>query len=75
MKAKKARRGRPPLGSDEKKSETFLLRLEPGEKKGFEDAATVAGVKLSAWIRKRLRVVAGKELERAGRPVPFIESK
>ena len=74
MKTKKARLGRPPLGSDEKKSETFLLRLEPGEKKGFEDAAIVAGVKLSAWIRERLRIVAVKELTRVGKPIPFAEN-
>ena len=75
MKTKKARRGRPPKGSGEKKSEAVLLRLDPGEKKGFGDAATTAGIPLSAWIRERLRLAAKKELESAGMPVAFLPVK
>jgi hypothetical protein len=46
--------------------------MEPGEKKGFEDAAAHAGVPLAVWMRERLRQVAKKELEEAGRAVAFL---
>jgi hypothetical protein len=72
-KTKKARRGRPPKGSGLAKSESILLRLEPREKAGFSEAAETAGAPLSVWIRERLRRAAWEELEKAGKPVPFIE--
>lgn len=75
MKTKKARLGRPPKGSGLTKSESILLRLDPGEKKGFGDAALVAGVPLTVWIRERLRTVAKSELQSAGRTVAFLDTK
>jgi hypothetical protein len=72
MNTKKAGRGRPRKGSGEAKSMSVLLRLDPGEKQGFTDAADYAGVPLSVWIRERLRQVAKKELESAGRDVAFL---
>jgi hypothetical protein len=54
------------------KSEFMKIRLTPQEKEGFEDAASLAGLSLSAWIRERLRITAIKELEDANRPIPFI---
>jgi uncharacterized protein (DUF1778 family) len=66
------RSGRPPKGSAETKSQSVLLRLEPGEKEGFRAAADLAGIDLSAWIRERLRRIARQELEEAGLPIPFI---
>jgi uncharacterized protein (DUF1778 family) len=69
---KPKRRGRP------RKDETILkgirldMRLEPAEKEGFRMAAELSGLDLSAWIRERLRRVAKKELEEAGKEVPFI---
>ena len=75
MKTKKARLGRPPKGSGLTKSESILLRLDPGEKKGFGEAALVAGVPLSIWIRERLRIVAKFELQSAGRTVAFLDTK
>ena len=75
MKTKKARLGRPPKGSGLTKSESILLRLDPGEKKGFGDAAQFAGVPLTVWIRERLRQMARKELEVAGMPVAFLPIK
>ena len=72
MAAKKKRRGRPRKSSEEKKGESLLLRLETREKLGFSDAARIAGLPLTAWIRERLRKVATKELEEAKRPVPFL---
>lgn len=70
---KKPRRGRPPLGSGRAKSESILLRLSLAEKQGFADAATLAGVPLTVWMRERLRLVATKELEDAARPIAFLE--
>jgi len=70
--AKKQRRGRPPLGSDRTKSKSILLRLEPSEKQGFSDAATIAGIPLTVWMRERLRRAAIRELEEAGREIAFL---
>jgi hypothetical protein len=72
MKTKKVRRGRPPKGSGTAKSMSVLLRLDPGEKRGFGDAAALAGIPLAVWMRERLRQVASRELEGAGRPVAFL---
>jgi len=48
------------------------MRLEPVEKEAFRAAAELAGLDLSAWIRERLRGLARKELEGAGKTVPFL---
>ncbi len=48
------------------------LRLEPDEKEAFEQAAQIAGIPLSAWIRERLRRSARRELEEANRAIPFL---
>jgi hypothetical protein len=69
---KKQGRGRPKKGSAERKSESVLLKLELGEKQAFADAAAMAGVPLSVWIRERLRRVARAELESANRIVQFL---
>ena len=66
-------RGRPQKGSASTKSESVLLRLEPREKRGFTEAADVAGAPLAVWMRERLRRAAAKELEETGREVPFLE--
>lgn len=70
-KTKKARRGRPPKGSGLAKSESVLIRMEPREKAAFTEAAVIAGVPLSVWIRERLRRVARDELREAGKELPF----
>jgi len=54
------------------KSEKFLLLLEPEERQAFQEASRIAGLTLSAWIRERLRRAAIRELESAGRSIPFI---
>jgi hypothetical protein len=51
------------------------LRLEEVEKQAFREAADLAGVPLSAWIRERLRRAAREELEGFGRKVPFLVSR
>jgi uncharacterized protein (DUF1778 family) len=49
------------------------LRLTPAEKKGFQDAAALAGIELSSWARERLRRAAVKELKEASIQVAFLE--
>ena len=50
------------------------IRVQPAEKTAFQDAAELAGISLSSWIRERLRRVATQELESASRPVPFLRA-
>jgi hypothetical protein len=38
----------------------------------FRVAADLAGLALSAWVRERLRLAARRELEEAGKSVPFL---
>ena len=54
------------------KTETMKLRLQPSEKTAFEEAANLAGISVSAWVRERLRGACIRELEGAGLKVPFI---
>jgi predicted HicB family RNase H-like nuclease len=69
---KKQKRGRPPKEADRLRSESLLVRLEGSEKEAFRDAADLAGVPLSTWVRERLRQIAGRELAKAARPVAFL---
>jgi len=69
---KKRGRGRPPKDASEKKGQSLLVRLDDGEKEAFKDAADLAGVPLSTWVRERLRQIAGRELGKAARPVAFL---
>jgi hypothetical protein len=55
------------------KTDTLQIRLQPMEKEAFEIAAELSGIALSAWVRERLRAAAIRELEGAGKSVPFIE--
>lgn len=54
------------------KTENLMIRVTHGEKEGFELAAALAGISVSSWVRERLRLSAIRELESAGRPVPFV---
>jgi hypothetical protein len=69
----KKRRGRPPKSSDQIKGIRLDMRLEQAEKDTFRDAAELAGLDLSAWIRERLRSQARKELQSAGKDVAFLK--
>jgi len=69
---KQRKRGRPPKEADRLRRESLLVRLETTEKKAFQDAANLAGVPLSTWVRERLRTVALKELDKASRPIAFL---
>ena len=57
------------------KSESLKLRIGPEEKQAFQEAAELAGVALSVWIRERLRKVARKELEAAGHKIAFFQGQ
>lgn len=60
---------------DSKKSlrDAFLeLRLQSKEKTTFRDAAKLAGVPLSSWVRERLRRAAIRELEEAAKPIAIF---
>jgi hypothetical protein len=72
MATKKQGHGRPRKRSEDAKSQSVLLRLGPQEKKGFTDAANIAEVPLAVWMRERLRRAAIRDLEEAGRSIPFL---
>ena len=55
------------------KDEQIIIRVSSEEKEGFERAADVAGIGLSAWARKRLRNSAIKELQEIGEKVIFLK--
>jgi hypothetical protein len=55
------------------KTTTLQIRLQPEEKQAFEEAANLAGIGLSSWVRERLRTVAIRELEGVGRSAPFVK--
>lgn len=57
------------------KTELLKVRVEPLEKRAFEDAAGVTGAPLSVWIRAALRRAARVELEEAGEKVPFAKQQ
>ncbi len=66
------------MGSDcgyiiDMKSEILKLRVSPEEKQGFKEAAHLAGIPVSTWMRERLRLAAIREMEGAGLPIPFIQ--
>jgi hypothetical protein len=55
------------------KAESLQIRVGVAEKQSFQDAADLAGLALSAWVRERLRRVARVELQEADRPVAFLD--
>jgi hypothetical protein len=69
------RRANGESGSAKRKAEMLQVRLNTGEKTAFEDAAELAGIALSAWVRERLRLTATRELEAASRPVAFLNGR
>jgi uncharacterized protein (DUF1778 family) len=64
--------GRPKNPPGKSKDDYLELRLDVAEKQAFRDAAELAGMALSVWVRERLRRVAKKELEDAEKPVAFL---
>lgn len=53
------------------KTYTMRMRIEEAERRGFEEAAALSGLSLSAWARERLRSAARRELTEIGEQVPF----
>ena len=72
MSANQQPRGRPKKDPARSKGDYLDIRLEVAEKQAFRDAAELAGLDLSAWVRERLRAAARKELEGAGLAVAFL---
>ena len=66
------KRGRPPATEGKAKDLTLESRVTAAEKRAFADAADLAGLSLSSWVRERLRKTARVELEEAGKPVAFM---
>ena len=56
------------------KTEMLRLRLSQSEKEAFEEAASLSGIAVSAWVRERLRSAARRELVDTGRQVPFLQA-
>ncbi|MHB8258976.1 MAG: hypothetical protein ACYDCN_03005 [Bacteroidia bacterium] len=56
-----------------KKEHQILIRVSLSEKEGFERAAEISGIGLSAWARQQLRVAAIRELQNAGEKIMFLE--
>lgn len=56
-----------------KRSKYLQIRLTLEEKIGFESAANIAGIGLSAWARERLRITATKELNQVGQQASYIQ--
>lgn len=55
-----------------KLDQTLKIRMDAAEKQAFSDAAGVAGIPVSTWMRERLRRAAVRELEEASRPIAFL---
>lgn len=66
-------RGRPPKEAHLRKEGQLLIRVDSAEKDAFWEAAELAGLPLSAWVRERLRQIATRELANANRPVAFLK--
>ncbi|MBF9252161.1 hypothetical protein I2I11_02535 [Pontibacter sp. 172403-2] len=56
-----------------KKENQILIRVSALEKEGFERAAEIAGIGLSAWARQKLRSAAIQDLQNIGEKIPFLE--
>lgn len=69
------RPGRPKKSSDQLQTEYLDVRLTGAEKQAFKDAADVAGMPVSAWVRERLRKASAKELQEVGQSAAFMNPK
>jgi uncharacterized protein (DUF1778 family) len=59
--------------TEQPKAEIIQIRLTPSEKTGIAQAAALAGISVSSWVRERLRLAAIRDLESAGLRVPFVD--
>jgi hypothetical protein len=65
------KRGRPKGKKKDSREVHLDIRLFGHEKTGFAQAARIAGLTLSDWIRQRLRRDANAEVVAAGQPPIF----
>lgn len=65
-----AKTGRPKQAN--RRTEYLELRLTENEKRAFTEAANIAGIGVSTWVRERLRRAVIRELEEAGRPATVL---
>lgn len=65
--------GRPKKPEGESKTQFLQVRLLELERDGFAEAARLAGIPLSTWVRERLRIVARKELQEYGKRAEFLD--
>jgi len=59
----KKRMGRPPKSGNENLSERMMMRLTPSEMVAYNQAAEIAGLDRSEWIREILNRAAKKALQ------------
>jgi len=59
--------GRPPKLPEERLTERLEVRAAANEKADFERSAALAELKLSDWIRDRLKACAKRELRKTKR--------
>ena len=55
------------------KDRVLQIRLTEKEKSSFDLASEIAGIPLSSWVRERLRLACIRDLESAGRSIPFVD--
>ncbi|NQU85558.1 MAG: hypothetical protein HQ541_07340 [Mariniphaga sp.] len=55
-----------------KKDEQIIIRVSSIEKQGFERAANLSGIGLSAWARQKLRSASIKEHQEIGEKAIFL---
>jgi hypothetical protein len=67
------KRGRPAKATADARGKLLQVRVQESEKAGFEEAAGLAGLELSAWVRERLRTIAKKELAEYGKTPKFLK--
>jgi|HubBroStandDraft_4_1064222.scaffolds.fasta_scaffold00029_33 hypothetical protein len=51
------------------------LRVDNLEKQAFGEAAQLAGLSVSGWMRERLRESCKEELQASGKSVAFLSSR
>lgn len=56
-----------------KRENQLNVRVDDDENAAFDEAAEIAGISTSAWVRQQLRVAAMQELSRVGRRAPFLK--
>lgn len=49
--------------TDQPRAKILQIRLTPSEKAGIAQAAALAGMSLSSWVRERLRLAAIRDFE------------